>query len=159
MKKFVIPVLLGLVVCLLPLTASAKQICWTDGTSFFVLNGGKTNVKAFAGRFVSPVLGCHGLLTGSIMNTSPGVETVSIEGNLPAPCVNFAVFGTTADPALNFTGTFDNLENATADGTSPFTIVNCSTVPTSPVPPPSDASRLPNKSVAGYNPAQADAQN
>src|SRR5262245_50471912 len=112
MKKFIIPVLFALVVCLLPQVVSAKTICWTDGLSFFYLSGGKPNIKPFAGKFVSPGLGCHGVLTGSIVQTSPGVSTVSIEGNLPAPCVNFAVFGTTSDPAFNFTGTFDNLEDA-----------------------------------------------
>ena len=158
MKKFVIPILIGFVFCLVPFVASAKTICWTDGLSFFYLSGGKPNVKPFAGKFVSPVLGCHGLLTASIVNTAPGIETVSIEGNLPAPCVNFAVFGTTADPALNFTGPFDNTENATADGTATMTIINCGTVPTSPFAGPSDAS-LPTKAVVGYNPPAAQPEN
>lgn len=148
MKKFIIPVLFALVVCLLPLAASAKTICWTDGTSFFVLSGGKPNIKPFAGKFVSPFLGCHGVLTGTIVRTGPGIETISIEGNLPAPCVNFALYGTTADPAFNFTGVFDNSENGTSDGNATMTIVSCTSVPPNPLVPPDKA---PTKSVAGYN--------
>jgi hypothetical protein len=148
MKKFIIPVLFALVVCLLPLAASAKTICWTDGASFFVLSGGKPNIKPFAGKFVSQTFGCHGVLTGTIVRTGPGVETVSIEGNLPAPCVNFAVYGTTTDPAFNFTGTFDNNEDATADGTSAFTVISCDSVPNNPLAPPD---KVPSKPAAGFN--------
>jgi len=151
MKKFIIPVLFALVVCLLPQIVSAKTICWTDGFSFFVLSGGKPNIKPFAGKYVSPFNGCHGVLTGSIVVTSPGISTVSIEGNLPAPCVNFALFGTTADPAFNFTGVFDNLEDATADGTATMTIVSCDSVPTNPLNAPAT---LPSKAAAGYNPSK-----
>ncbi len=147
MKKFIIPVLFALVVCLLPLAASAKTICWTDGFSFFVLSGGKPNIKPFAGKFVSP--SCHGVLTGTIVRTGPGVETISIEGNIPAPCVNFALYGTTTDPAFNFTGVFDNNEDATADGNATMTIVSCSSVPTTPLVPPD---KLPSKPSAGINP-------
>ena len=153
MKKLIIPVLLGLVVFLLPLSVSAKTVCWTDGFSFFVLAGGKVNLKAVAGKFVSPAFGCHGTLTGSIVTTAPGVQTISIEGNLPSPCVNFALFGTTADPALNFTGVFDNNENATSDGNSTMTVVNCGTVPVNPLADgPVDKSSLPTKPAAGYQP-------
>jgi hypothetical protein len=150
MKKFIIPVLFVFVVCMLPMTASAKTICWTDGFSFFVLSGGKPNSKPFAGKYVSPFNGCHGVLTGSIVVTGPNISTVSIEGNLPAPCVNFALYGTTSDPAFNFTGVFDNLENGTADGNSTMTIVSCASVPTNPLNVPE--SKLPSKATAGYNP-------
>jgi hypothetical protein len=148
MKKFIIPVLFALVVCLLPLAASAKTICWTDGTSFIVLSGGKPNIKPFAGKFVSPAFGCHGVVTGSIVQTSPGVETVSIEGNLPAPCVNFALYGTTTDPAFNFTAVFDNNEDATQDGTVAMTVINCDTVPNNPLAPPD---KVPSKPAPGFN--------
>lgn len=148
MKKIIIPVLFALVVCLLPLAASAKTICWTDGFSFFVLSGGKPNIKPFAGKFVSPTFGCHGVLTGTIVRTGPGVETISIEANLPAPCVNFALYGTTADPAFNFTGVFDNNEDATADGNSTMTIVSCTSVPNNPLAPPD---KTPSKPAAGFN--------
>lgn len=151
MKKIIIPVLFAFVVCMLPMTASAKTICWTDGTSFFVLSGGKPNTKPFAGKFVSATLGCHGVLTGSIVLTGPGVSTVSIEGNLPAPCVNFALYGTTSDPAFNFTGVFDNLEDATADGNATMTIVSCDSVPPNPLNEPANPS---SKASAGYNPSK-----
>lgn len=151
MKKFIFPVLFVFVVCALPMTASAKTICWTDGLSFFVLSGGKPNVKPFAGKFVSPGLGCHGVLTGSIVQTGPGISTVSIEGNLPAPCVNFALYGTTVDPAFNFTGVFDNLEDATADGNATMTIVSCDSVPPNPLNEPANPS---SKASAGYNPSK-----
>jgi hypothetical protein len=146
MKKFIIPVLFAFVVCLLPMAASAKTICYTDGFSFFVLSGGKPNIKPFAGRFVNG--SCHGLLTASIMPTAPGISTVSIEGNIPAPCVNFALYGTTSDPAFNFTGVFDNNEDATQDGTAVMTVINCDTVPVNPL----NDSKLPAKPVAGINP-------
>jgi hypothetical protein len=149
MKKFIIPVLFAFVVCLLPMAASAKTICYTDGNSFFVLSGGKPNIKPFAGKFVSPTFGCHGLLTASIMLTAPGISTVSIEGNNPAPCVNFALYGTTSDPAFNFTGVFDNNEDATQDGTATMTVINCDTVPTNPL---NGDSKLPTKPSAGINP-------
>jgi hypothetical protein len=149
MKKIIIPVLFVFVVCVLPMTASAKTICWTDGFSYFVLAGGKPNSKPFAGKYVSQTNGCHGVITGSIVQTGPGINTVSIEGNLPAPCINFALYGTTSDPAFNFTGVFDNLEDATSDGNATMTIVNCSTVPTSPLNEPVN---LPSNATAGYNP-------
>ena len=152
MKKFIFPVLFALVVCLVPVVSSAKTICYSDGFSFFVLSGGRPNLKPFAGKFVNPVAGCHGTITGSIMQTAPGVSTVSFEGNPPPPCVNFAVFGTTSDPQFNFTGVFDNAEDATADGNSAFTVVNCNTVPSTPSASPTDKPVLPSKPVAGYNP-------
>jgi hypothetical protein len=146
MKKFIIPVLFTLVVCLLPMTVSAKTICWTDGFSFFVLSGGKPNIKPFAGKFVNGT--CHGTLTGSIVVTGPGVSTVSIEGNIPAPCVNFALYGTTSDPAFNFTGVFDNNEDATSDGNAVMTVISCDSVPLNDF----KDSKLPSKPVAGSNP-------
>ena len=145
MKKFIIPILFAFVVCLLPMAASAKTICYTDGFSFFVLSGGKPSVKPFAGKFVNGT--CHGVLTASIMPTAPGINTVSIEANLPAPCVNFALYGTTSDPAFNFTGVFDNNEDATADGNATMTVINCDSVPVNDF----KDSKLPSKTVAGYN--------
>src|SRR5512141_1528721 len=108
MKKLIIPVLLGFALFLVPLHAFGLTVCYTDGFSYFLLAGGKVNLKPFAGRFVSPAFGCHGTLTGSIVTTGPGIQTISIEGNLGPPCLNFALYGTTADPQLNFTGVFDN---------------------------------------------------
>ena len=150
MKKLIIPVLFALVVCLIPMAASAKTICWTDGFSFFVLSGGKPGIKPFAGKFINVGSGCHGTLTGSIMQVAPGINAVSMEGNLPAPCVNFAVYGTTSDPLFNFTGTFDNNEdaNGTPNGTGTWTVIGCGTVPSTPL----TTGKLPNKPVAGYNP-------
>lgn len=155
MKKLIIPVLLGFALFLVPLHASALTVCYTDGFSFFVLAGGKVNLKPFAGRFVSPPFGCHGTVTGSIVTTAPGVQTISIEGNLGSPCVNFALFGTTADPQLNFTGVFDNQENATADGNATMTRIDCGTVPVNPLNDgPVDKSKLPTKASPGYQPPQ-----
>jgi hypothetical protein len=150
MKKLIIPALIGIVLFLNPFDLFAKTICWTDGFSFLVLSGGKPKLKPFAGKFVSPALGCHGTLTGSIMLTGPGIQTVSIEGNLPSPCVNFALYGTTSDPALNFSGVFDNTEDGISDGTATMTIVNCGTVPINPLADgPADESPLPSKPSAG----------
>jgi hypothetical protein len=145
MKKFIIPILFAMVVCMLPMAASARTICWTDGNSQYFLSGGKPNIKPFAGKFVNAT--CHGVLTASIVPTGPGIETISIEANLPAPCVNFAMYGTTSDPAFNFTAVFDNNEDATADGNVPMTIINCDTVPLNAP----DGSKVPAKTVPGYN--------
>lgn len=144
MKKLIIPILLGLVFFLQPLIGSAATVCWTDGTSFFVFAGGKVNLKPFSGEFVSPTLGCHGTLWGSIVTIGPGVEAITIEGNLPAPCINFIV-SATSGISLNASGVFDNLENATSDGAITLTPISCDSVPSmaagpKPAPPPHAAS-------------------
>lgn len=145
MKKLIVPVLLGIVLFLNPFDLSAKSVCWTDGTSFFAVSGGKVNEKPFAGAFISPGLGCHGTIWASIVTSGIGVQAITIEGNLPSPCINFVVEAN-SPPSLNATGFFDNLEDATSDGAITLTVVNCSSVPTSPL---TDAPVHPGVKAAG----------
>lgn len=126
MKKLSIPALLLILLLSHPFEARATDICLEDtlGT-YFVLNGGKVDVKPFAGKVVNQF--CHGTISASIVTLAPGVETVTIQGSAQPPCTNFILIAD-LDASYNGWSAIDLNEDGSLDGNLFLTKVSCDTV-------------------------------
>jgi hypothetical protein len=140
MKKLIIPILFALVFCVQPLFA--KTVCLSGAGGFWVLSGGKENLKPFEGHLTVPGV-CHTAAWGSIVISAPGVLQISVDSAQDGSCTSVFMVAQT-DVAFNGNLTYDNGEEGTVDGGGPIVEVNCSTVP----PPITDGSvKIPEKGV------------
>lgn len=126
MKKLYVTVFLCILFFSHPFDLLAKDICLKDTAGdYFVLSGGKIDKKPFAGKIVSQL--CHGTITGSIVTIAPNVESITIEGNAPAPCGNFMLLEYT-DTSLDGWSRVDFGEDGGFDGNLYLTHVSCDSV-------------------------------
>jgi hypothetical protein len=126
MKKLIVPILFSLVFCVQPLFA--KTVCLLDGTGgYYILNGGKEDIKPFEGHFTVSGF-CHTGLWASVVITAPGVLQITSDSANDGACSSVFMV---AQTDLNYTGTltYDNGEDGTVDGATSVVQVPCNTVP------------------------------
>lgn len=114
----------------------AKSLCYqgfTGADVFFVLNGGKPNVKPFAGMVFVPNAGnsaCVLPAWATILTDSAGVDHIALTVNYDpiGGCGNAQATGI-GDAKKGFAMSFDNAEDGAIDGTFTVNKINCSSVP------------------------------
>lgn len=134
MKKLIIPIVFGLLVCMAPMNLFAKTICFAGGGGaagqFLFLSGGKPDQKPFSGNWflgansTVPTWGAYIIDSFGMIQISwcsphspDGTTTTSFCGS---------VSGATTAALL---GQYDNFQDGTFDGALILTEVNCNTVP------------------------------
>jgi hypothetical protein len=133
MKKVIILVAFGFLLCMQPMDLFAKTICFAGGGGasgqFLFLSGGKPDLTPFSGNWI---------LGNGATVPAWGAMIIDASGNTQLSwCSPFTPAATSASfcasvsglSTLSMSGKYDNFQDGSFDGSLTLTEISCSSIP------------------------------